>query len=234
MTAQIANLYHLQQIDTDILQAKRRLVEVIEGQKEPETVRTARATAQAAAAALEKWQKQQREHNRALQEIKNKQKQTEDQLYSGSVKNPKSLSDLQLSLESLGRQRANLEDELLEAMIMVDDNAAAHKTAAAAWQQIEAAWQRDQARLQQEQIELVAHLKKLQQNRQQQSAVIDADLLAEYERLLRKQRNGIAVVALKQNMCQGCRVVVSANTVREAAAGQLVYCGSCGRILHST
>lgn len=232
MSAQIANLYQLQQIDTDILQAKRRLVEVIEGQKEPETVRTARAAAQAAATALEKWQKQQRERNLALQEIKNKQKQTEDQLYSGSIKNPKSLGDLQLSLDALGRQRANLEDELLEAMIMVDDNAAAHETAAAVWQQIEAAWQKDQTRLQQEQTELVARLKKLQQNRQQQSAIIDADLLAEYDHLMRKQRNGIAVAALKQNMCQGCRVVVSANKVREAAEGQLVYCGSCGRILY--
>ena len=232
MSVQIANLYHLQQIDSDLLQAKRRLVEVVEGQKEPETVRTARAAAQAAAAALEKWQKQQRERNLALQDVRNKQKQTENQLYSGNVKNPKSLSDLQLSLESLGRQRAHLEDELLEAMIMVDENAAANDTAAAAWQEIGASWQREQARLQQEQTGLVAQIKKLQHNRQQQSAMIDAELLAEYERLLHKQRNGIAVAALKQNMCQGCRVVVSANKVREAAEGQLVYCGSCGRILY--
>ncbi|GAB4144601.1 MAG: hypothetical protein Fur0021_01310 [Candidatus Promineifilaceae bacterium] len=232
MSAQIANLYQLQQIDTEILQAKRRLVDVVEGQKESETVRAARAAVQAAAAALEKWQKQQRERNQALQDIKNKQKQTEDQLYSGSVKNPKALTDLQLSLDSLGRQRAKLEDELLEAMIMVDDTAAANEAATAAWQEIETAWQQEQARLQQEQGELVARIKKLQQNRQQQIAIIDADLLTEYERLIRKQRNGIAVVALKQNMCQGCRVVVSANKVREAAEGQLVYCGSCGRILH--
>ncbi len=232
MSAQIANLYQLQQIDTEILQAKRRLVDVVEGQKEPETVRAARTAAQAAAAALERWQKQQRERNLALQDIKNKQKQTEDQLYSGSVKNPKALTDLQLSLDSLGRQRANLEDELLEAMIMVDDTAAANEAAAAVWQEIETAWQQEQARLQQEQGELVARIKKLQQNRQQQITMIDADLLTEYERLIRKQRNGIAVVTLKQNMCQGCRVVVSANKVREAAEGQLVFCGSCGRILH--
>lgn len=232
MSAQIANLYQLQQIDTEILQAKRRLVDVVEGQKEPETVRAARAAAHAAAAALERWQKQQRERNLALQDIKNKQKQTEDQLYSGSVKNPKALTDLQLSLDSLGRQRANLEDELLEAMIMVDDTAAANEAAAAVWQEIETAWQQEQARLQQEQGELVARIKKLQQNRQQQITMIDADLLTEYERLIRKQRNGIAVVTLKQNMCQGCRVVVSANKVREAAEGQLVFCGSCGRILH--
>lgn len=232
MSAQIANLYDLQQIDTEILQAKRRLVDVVEGQKEPETVRAARTAAQAAAAALEKWQKQQRERNQALQDVRSKQKQTEDQLYSGSVKNPKALTDLQLSLDSLGRQRGNLEDELLEAMIMVDDTAAANEAAAAAWQEIETTWQQEQARLQQEQGELVARIKKLQQNRQQQITMIDADLLTEYERLIRKQRNGIAVVTLKQNMCQGCRVVVSANKVREAAEGQLVFCGSCGRILH--
>ena len=100
---QIDQLYRLQQIDVELRQAKLRLNEVLAGQQETEEVQTARATAQNTAADLETWQKQQRERNLALQEVKDKHKQTENQLYSGNVKNPKALSDLQLNLEALGR-----------------------------------------------------------------------------------------------------------------------------------
>lgn len=229
---QIDQLYRLQQIDTELRQAKQRLNEVLAAQKETTALQTARGSAESSAADLELWQRQQRERDLALQEVKGKQKQTETQLYSGNVKNPKTLSDLQLNLAALGRHRAALEDELLEAMIMVDDCAVIHEAAAAEWQQIEEAWSRDQTRLQQEQLQLVHQIQRLQQTRQTRIAVIDGGLLAEYEQLRHKQRNGIAVAALQQNLCLGCRVTVSGNKVREAAEGQLVFCGSCGRILY--
>ncbi|MCA9937901.1 MAG: hypothetical protein KC418_04625 [Anaerolineales bacterium] len=229
---QIDQLYRLQQIDVELRQAKLRLNEVLAGQQETEEVQTARATAQNTAADLETWQKQQRERNLALQEVKDKHKQTENQLYSGNVKNPKALSDLQLNLEALGRHRATLEDELLEAMIMVDECTATNEEATTVWQQIARAWNREQARLRQEQAQLVEQIQRLQQARQAHITIIDGSLLTEYEHIRRKQRNGVAVAGLKQNVCQGCRVTVSANKVREAGEGQLVYCGSCGRILH--
>ncbi|MEZ4515948.1 MAG: hypothetical protein R3C44_03590 [Chloroflexota bacterium] len=44
-------------------------------------------------------------------------RQSEQRLYSGDVKNPKELTDLQHEIESLGRRRDTLETDVLEALM---------------------------------------------------------------------------------------------------------------------
>jgi predicted nucleic acid-binding Zn-ribbon protein len=155
----------------------------------------------------------------------------EQRLYSGNVKNPKELSDLQLSLEALGRQRGGVEDELLEAMVMVDDLEGEATQAQNTLADLEAAWQQTEASLQSEKTSLESRLEELGTARQSAVSHIPGGLLQQYEHLVKRQRNGVAVAPLKGNACQSCGVTVPSHKARSAEQGELAECGSCGRIL---
>ncbi len=228
--SQVQQLYQLQQIDTEIREKKQRLGEVLRAQKETEALLAARGRLETAVINLQTWQTQRQTLNQELQSLKNKAKSAEQRLYSGNVKNPKELTDLQSSIESLGRQRAAMEDDVLEAMIMLED-AETEKTAAdQALQTIKAGWEQSQGSLKKEQNELALRVHELMEQRKARLSSVTADSLAEYEALSRKA-NGIAVVKIKHSLCTGCRLNVSAQKEKEAHQGNKVYCAHCGRIL---
>jgi predicted nucleic acid-binding Zn-ribbon protein len=61
---------------------------------------------------------------------------------------------------------------------------------------------------------------------------VDEDLLDRYERLF-KTKNGAAVVALEHEVCTGCHMKVTTQTVVEVkSARHVVSCPQCGRLLH--
>lgn len=229
--SEIPLLYHLQEIDTEFREKKQRLTEVLRAQKETEALLVARQRLETAVAALKKWQTQHKELSLELESLTTKAKRSEDRLYSGNVKNPKELSDLQHEIQALGRRRAALEDEILEVMIMMEDAQAEHDTAADALTTIETQRQHSLKGLQREQKVLALRLHELTGQRQQYITRISADNLAQYNQLSQK-RGGVAVAGLKGNMCMGCRLTVSAHKVMEANEGKKVYCGGCGRILY--
>lgn len=228
---QVQQLYRLQQIDTEIREKKQRLGEVLRAQKEPEALLAARRQAETAAAELQQWQIRHKDLSLELSSLNNKARSSENRLYSGNVRNPKELEDLQKEVESLSRRRSALEDDILEAMIMIEETQAEKAAADEAQAEMEAEWEQRVAGLKAQQNELALRLNTLNGLRQKQVALITPDLLAEYEQLSQR-RGGIAVAALRGNECQGCQLTVSANKVKDAAEGKLVYCGSCGRILN--
>ena len=228
--SQVQQLFLLQQIDTEIRQKKQRLGEVLRAQKETAELLGARQRMETAVTGLQTWQSKRENLNLELQSLKTKAKSAEQRLYSGNVKNPKELTDLQHSIDSLGRQQSALEDEILEAMIMIEDAEAEKKAAAAALQTIEAKWEESQSWLKKEQNELALRVHELTGQRQVRLGTITADSLAEYEALSRKT-SGLAVVKIKESICTGCRLNVSAQKEKEAREGRKVYCANCGRML---
>ncbi len=229
--SQVAQLYKLQQIDTEIRQKKQRLNEVIQLQRETEALIAVRQRAQQAAAELQTWQARQSDLNLELGSLNSEAKRTDQRLYSGNVKNPKELEDLQHKIQELDRRRAALEDEILEAMIMIEDLQEEHEAADKALAKIQTAWEGTQRNLQGEQNELALHLHDLMAARKNQVPLIDRPLLAQYEQLL-PRKGGVAVAGLVENRCSGCHLSVSAQKVAKAEHGDIVICGGCGRILH--
>jgi uncharacterized protein len=226
----LQQLYRLQQVDLEIRAKKQRLGEVLRAQKETEALRTVRARLETADSTLSTWQKQRNELNGELESLNSKAKQTENRLYSGSVKNPKEMADLEQSLAALGRRRAALEEEMLEAMIMVEEAEAERETAVATYEQIKADWETDQRDFKQEQNQLALALNDLMSQSKTLRGRISDDLLAQYDQLS-QQKNGEALALLKLNRCQGCQLTVSAHVAKQVQQGKLVNCGSCGRIL---
>lgn len=229
--SQVQLLYQLQQFDTEIREKKQRLAEVLRAQKETEALLSARARAETAVAEWQTWHTRRQNLNLELESVNDKARRSESRLYSGNVRNPKELSDLQHEIEALGRRRVALEDDILEAMIMLEELEQEKTAAEEELAQVTADWEKAQAQLKREQNELALRLHQLTTLRQQPLSLLSAESLAEYEQIGRR-KGGLAVVGLKQNMCLGCRLTVSGTKMREAQEGKLVYCGSCGRILH--
>ena len=228
--SQVQLLYHLQEIDSEIDAKKKRLGEVIRSQKETTDLLQARDGLATAVGELTQWQTTRNNLNVDLESLNQEIKNANNRLYSGNVKNPKELSDLQHKIESLGRRRSALEDEVLEAMIMIEDAQAAQSEAEAHLATVQKQWEASQAHLKQEQQELALRLHQLNQLRPQKSQTIQADILQKYE-ALRQRIGGTAVVRVKVNRCDGCKLNISAQALKDSREGKVVYCASCGRIL---
>jgi uncharacterized protein len=223
-------LYDLQQIDTAIRTGKQRLGEVLRMQKEPAELVEARSRAQAVDEELQQRRSKHKDLSLEIGSVADKVKRSEQQLYSGKVKNPKELNDLQHEVEALGRRRSTLEDEALETLMMIDEIQARKIAVDDQVTRLAEDWENSSASLKQEQNKLALRLNSLMEKRRRQVQLAQPALLGTYEQLL-KQKNGLAVAALQNGQCQGCRVTVSASTIRAVNEGRLVYCDSCDRIL---
>ncbi len=228
--AQIRLLYRLQQIDSEIKEKKQRLGEVLRAQKETAELQAARQRVTEAAANLQNWQARHTKLDVEREGVVTKGQRSEQSLYSGLIKNPKELSDLQREIEALGRRRDALDSELQTVSAKLNDAEAEKTVADKLLATIEGRRQHALVALQQEQHELALRLHKLTGERQQQAALLAPEALAQYETMARR-KGGIAIAGLKGNQCQACFVTVSATKVKDAEQGKLVYCGGCDRIL---
>lgn len=224
-------LYDLQQIDTEIRSKKKRLGDVLQAQKEPAALLAAREKLAAIEATLNKQRAHHTDLTLELGSLNDKAKRSEERLYSGNVKNPKELTDLQHEIEALGRRRSTLETESLEAMMTVEATQAEKQAAEANVERLLNEWQALIPSLKEEQQTLALRLNALLGRRQQQIALAEPKLLQEYDRLA-QTKNGLAVARLHNGKCQGCQVTVPAHLTRDADQGKVIRCSSCGRLLH--
>jgi predicted nucleic acid-binding Zn-ribbon protein len=228
--SEVQQLLRLQEIDSEIRQKTQRLGEVLKAQKDTEELLAARQRSSSATADLQTWQTEHKNLTLELEKLNSKAKRSEERLYSGRITNPKELTDIQNEIDSLGRRRQVMEDEVLEAMIMLEDAETELSEATDSLSLIETEWQRTQGALKVEQNELALRLNVLANERQKQTPLIPIAALQKYETISR-EHGGLAVVLLRGNMCQGCRLNVSANIAKAVGQGQLIYCNQCGRIL---
>jgi len=226
-------LYDLQQIDTEIRAGKQRLGEVLRLQKEPDDLTAARQRAQSIEDDLRERRAQRENLVLEIAGLADKAKRSEERLYSGAVKNPKELTDLQQEVEALGRRRASLEDDALLMMMEIDERKAVKDEAEAELARLADEFESSSKRFRKEQNTLALQLNQLLEKRKRQLMLVSPSLLKTYDDLAR-QKNGLAVAGLRGNKCLGCQVTLSASVIRAADEGRLVYCDSCGRILCPT
>jgi predicted nucleic acid-binding Zn-ribbon protein len=229
--SRVESLYRLQKVDTELDVERRRLQEVEAGLGETDELRQARARLEQAGVAHRRWRATLQDLELKMTTLEDKIKNSERRLYSGTVKNPKELENLQEELVYLRRRKSIEEDTLLEAMIGVEEHEAAWQDAQAHWEIVEAAWTTSQDDLDQEREDLLSRLPELTELRAaREKAVGDVDLET-YENL-RRRKGGAAVALLKGNLCTSCHVEVPSSVLQLARQGEtLVFCGSCGRIL---
>jgi predicted nucleic acid-binding Zn-ribbon protein len=170
--------------------------------------------------------------NLEVKTLADKIAQQEKTLYQGKVLSAKEAANLQDEINSLKRRHGQREELLLEAMVGTEEAEEHLKQARAELATVQAGWQADQERLTLQQANLKARSAQIGQQRPVMVKIIDEDDLEEYEDL-RRRKAGRAVAPVKDGICLGCGVGASSSRVQHARSGvELIYCGTCGRILY--
>ena len=228
----LRQLYQLQLVDSEHQDKSRQLAMVNEGLGESDEVIRAQEAVVQAEASLGELQADLRALELEIAGVNAKLKQNQDRLYSGRVRNPKELSNLQEEAAALRRRRSELEDGQLELMIGVEDGEAELAERQARSNQIEATWREEQARLQAEKEELEFRLAELEEECEGMRTRTGAADLALYDNL-RSRLGGTAVVRLKKGTCTACGVDVPTSMARAVEHGDGMHnCPICGRLLH--
>jgi len=81
-------------------------------------------------------------------------------------------------------------------------------------------------------INLGARSAELKTDRERFTEGIDEDLLERYDRLF-QTKNGTALAPLEHEVCMGCHMKVTTQTVVQVKSGKdVVHCPQCGRVLY--
>jgi len=222
-------LYQLQEVDLEIEaneQALRRLVSQL---GENRAVVEAQTKLTSEQRRLDELKHQQHSAEWEIDDLVSKITVAEEQLYSGRIKNPKELTNLQHEVDILKAKRDQLENKALEIMDQVELAEANVAATGNEFNKLEAEGHRQQQQLSTDIEALKSKLSDLKHKRQLISAEIDPQAVGVYDRL-RKQK-GQAVAKVEQGICRGCRISLPSSELQQARSGNLVQCSSCGRIL---
>lgn len=227
-------LYRLQELDLELDACRARLADIAAALGDSASVQSARSrllSAEARQRAARVTLQELEFENQALTE---KIREAEQRLYSGAIRNPKELRDLQAEIESLKRRLAASEEQQLNALIASEVAETQAAGTEAELQQVEDVASREHTALTAERVALEGRLAKLEGEREGAGASIPAADRDVYQRL-RQSRRGRAVARLdkSEGVCSDCGMEPSAIIRQEARRGtDLVRCPGCDRILY--
>lgn len=154
-------------------------------------------------------------------------------MYGGSASNVKELQDLQGELDSLGRRRAALEDQVLETMVAAEPIDSELGRVASVREAIDDRAVAATASLVEAETSIDAELDDLAARREALVAGIDPALVQRYE-ALRSRLKGVGVARFEGGRCGGCHLALpaaEAEQVRKAARTGVATCPECDRLL---
>jgi uncharacterized protein len=231
--SQTGALYHLQMLDSQHDATRSRLAEIEVLLSQNEAVRAAQATLDAASGHLQQWRTRSVDLELERGQLADEASSAEQRLYSGSVKNPREMSDLQDKIASLSHRREALEEPLLEAMMESEQGESDVTRAQSELQRILEQQAEELGMLMSEQATLRDKLSQLQTSIEQSRRTIQDSNLALYDKL-RARPGGIAVASLDaEGECSSCGVQVTSRQAQQVKHGDVFPCPTCGRILFS-
>jgi uncharacterized protein len=227
-------LFQLQEIDSAIDKANRRISEIKERLVDETQVSLAKERIKQAESNFLHLKELFNSIDDDVKSKKIKKAQSESSLYGGTITNSKELQDLQKEIAFLSTHITNSEDELLNKYIDLEkaegDLTEAKESLTIKLSESETS----RALLKGEQNQQIRLIEGLLGKKESVIASIDSSVLATYESL-RKSKNGIAVARLQEDSCGSCGASLTANQCQQARSqAKLFCCPSCGRILYGS
>jgi predicted nucleic acid-binding Zn-ribbon protein len=231
MNADLQHLIDLQRLDSETLNAQRRIVDEPEQQKlfeaRLEAVRLRVATAKerlaANQAARRTVEKDVAVHQTRLSKFR-------DQLMS--VKTNVEYQAMQKEIAFAQTEVKALEDKILERMLEADELTAALKSAEADLASEQKAVEADRKALGAEISRLQSALERMAKERADLIAALNPQAFATFD-LVSRRRNGVAMAEARDGICTICHVRLRPqvfNSVRRN--DEIIQCESCHRILY--
>jgi predicted nucleic acid-binding Zn-ribbon protein len=222
-------LYQLQELDLEIESNERALSQVVSQLGESQAVVRAQNQLQLEQQRLEELRHKQRSAEWEIDDLATKVAAAEETLFSGRIKNPKELTNLQHEVDALKAKRDQLEEKALGVMDQVEQSETSVAKINNQLETLKAEWQHQQQQLSDEMERLEAILSDLRQKWQLLSEEIEPPAVEFYQEL--RKEKGTAVARVEQGICRGCRISLPTTELQRARSGSLVQCSSCGRIL---
>ena len=226
-------LYRLQIVDSRLDEIHSRLGDIRQTLENDEAMKKAQKLVE----------QQEKNHSLTLQALKRaeeevkaqkiKIEQSDARLYSGTVKNPKELQDLQNEVASLKRFLITLEDRQLEAMLEEETVGTNKQSALNTREALKRKLEEQYKDLTVEQEQLLKEQERFEAERQAALAPLDAHLLSLYDDL-RKSKRGLAVTLVQDGACSACGTTLTPamnQSVRSAL--EIHNCPSCKRVLYA-
>ena len=226
----VANqLYQLQEVDLAIESSEQAVSQIASQLGESKAVVEAQAKLTLGHQRLEELRHQQDSAEWEIDDLVAKLAIAEDKLYSGEIRNPKELTNLQHEVDGMRAKRNQLEDKALAIMEQVELATASVASESSELKTLEAEWRSQQQQLSTEMEQLKTTLSEFNHKRQLQLAKIDPQAVEVYNELKKQKRTAVAKV--EQGICRGCRISLPTTELQRARSDSLVRCSSCGRIL---
>ena len=232
MDGQLKTLIDLQTFDTRIAGLEGEAAKL---PKECEALRArsaeAKKTVDTAKAGLDATRKETRAREKDLEDNQVKRQKFEGQLYQ--VKTNKEYSAVLAEIEEVKQQKSKIEEEILTLMERQERLAGEIKDAEGGLKAAESEGAVAEKQLRERLAAVEAELGGVKGERASVARGLPANVLTDYDRLLRA-RSGLAIVpVLKPNLCGACRMTVTPQRLQELRAqNALLACESCGRYLY--
>ena len=222
-------LYELQELDNDIEHTSQTLVLKTGQLGKRDTLDDAQNALTVEQKNLAELKHARRDTEFQVDDLLNKIAIAEKQLYGGTIKISKELSNLQHEINNLKSLNDPLENKTLEIIEQVEASEKNVATLTADYAKLEEEWHLQQKQLAAD-IELLKKtLVDLHENRRLLVEQIEPAAVSLYEKV--RQQKKQAVSKVEQGICRACRISLSASALQKARSGQPVLCGTCGRIL---
>jgi hypothetical protein len=230
--SRVSALYRLQEIDLALDACRHRLAEIDKALASNPAVQSARVAATQAEAQRHTAHSALRVIELDNASLTEKIREVEGRLYSGSIRNPKELSDLQADVDSLKRRLTGGEDQQLSAIEALEAADGALSAATEALRSAEAEAARSSAALTVEQTALHTRLIKLEAERDAANISIPTADRHVYDRL-RPMKQGRALSRVEVEACTACGIEPTTLMMQSIRRGtELVRCTGCDRILY--
>ena len=229
---QIKILVELQKIDAEVFQLKKEAAEQPALlKKAEEEFNKKKAGLKAAEDEAKGFQVKQKEKEGDLASKEDKIKKLQGQLFQ--LKSNKEYSAMEFEIKALKADKSLLEEDILRLLDTVDQ---AKVKVVKEKEQIaseEKKYKEETDTIKKHVDALNAKVSEFEEKRKSFLPNIDRNLLSQYERIL-KNREGIALVPVRNNSCGGCHLGLPPQAVNELQLhpDKMQFCESCARILY--
>ena len=225
-----SRLYQLQETDLQLRRKHRLLKDTVSRLEHNDELSLAAAELAAQQDGLAQARKHQRQLDWEVDDLTAKIKAVSDRLYGGSVKNPKELVNLEQDVQGLKRHLGHREEVLLDAMGVVESSEAGVGSLQKQVERLMAEWEHERESLEVLKDSTETEIGRLTQSHNLLRNEIEPEAARRYDLL--SQAKGVAVVKVELGRCTGCNLTIPTGQWQKARTGEVVECGSCGRILY--
>ena len=228
----IKSIFDLQEIDSKLDKLNNNIQKINEELANNNNLNIAQNKINHSTSKLSEIEKFRRQSENKLSDINEKSTSIEKQLYDGSISNPKELEAIENSRVFLNQEKTVEENKLLKIMLYQDEFNKKLKEDSITIDKIKTQMSFKKEKFSKIKSETEIQISKLIAKKDIVKTKIQKNHLSKYK-LLRETKNGLAIVKVEKNTCQGCRIALTTTQVQKIIQlKDIIQCKMCNRILY--